>query len=110
MIGFACMFYLLLGRNVEQFNTVFTCLEKCFGFVLFRTDFFLPILEAKPVMGFICVSAYFCASLMLIDNIFITTLNAVIDGVKMDTDKQSSDYEVMEFAKRKVCKFSFTFF
>ena len=102
MSGFAFLFYLLIGREVKEFNNVFACLGKCFGFVLYRDHFFKPILDVKPTLGFIAVSGYFFAAILLIDNIFITTLNAMIDVVRDDVQKQTNDYEIVHYAKTKV--------
>ena len=99
-MAFAQFAYLVFGRVLATYETFIGVIEALFNFCLGSFDFH-AYMDAQPVIGPIFFFLFVGVVYIGLMGMFLTIIAESFTIVKENTDLQSNDYEIVDFAWRK---------
>ena len=99
-LAFVQFFYYLYFINLDDFRTIVHTAETCVQMILGRFNFF-AMKDASSVLGPMFFFIYVISVGYILINMFITILNESFTAVRSDVNKQSNDYEMVDFLTKK---------
>lgn len=99
--AFVQLFYLLFGIHMQDFSTFVNSAETAFGMVTGKFNFDAMV-AASPLLGPVAFFIFVLIAQIILVNIFLTLIISAFETVKHDILKQNNDFEIVQFAMKKV--------
>lgn len=95
-LAFVQVFYLLYFKQLQEFSNFVTGAET--GFLMMMGQFdFERMKRIQPIIFPIVFSLFVVTITFILINMFLSILNETFATVREDLDKQSNDYEIVDF-------------
>ncbi|XP_078692041.1 polycystin-2-like [Branchiostoma floridae x Branchiostoma belcheri] len=103
LVSFSTLGYLVLGIHLKTFSSFAHAVETMVATTMgyFEVE---EIIAVKPFMGTILFVSFTLSMAFVILNVFVGVLTTSFEEVKRDNDKQSNEYEILDFMLGRVKK------
>ncbi|CAH1793770.1 unnamed protein product [Owenia fusiformis] len=98
--AFVQFFFLLLSKELNNFSSIINSAETTVQMMLGRFSF-NSMKDAQPVLAPFFFFLFIIFIYLILINMFVTILNESFSVVKSDIDKQSNEYEMVDFIMQR---------
>ncbi len=96
MAAYSSFAYVTLGGKLADYATFLTTIQSLFAMILGSFNY-EEITRAHPILGPIFFFSFVVVMMFILLNMFLSIINDTFTQVKADANKQSNDYEIIDF-------------